>query len=391
MAKTVILYPSADVSLQHSLYPTSASVGYSLINDVSPDDDTSYISQEVTNTGSQSVTSTFRCDTETQGKIYITGVATTLRSGVSSGRHSSGVTKTTIPITSSFRLGVAIHAGGTTYGTAHSMTSSSSSYNSFTWDNFNDTITGVAGLNTIYQSFTDADIILSVNQTSQIQDTANNETAIAAVTQANVTITYLDVFDCAAAYVPGSGIASVTCSDAEVVDGNTCTFTANLESGAGFQGWYSDAACTNRVSTSRVYTATITDNTTLYAKGDILYNINVYADSNCTVATSKQQATAGESVTVTATPSSARYSIVGWYSNPERTTLVTTDNPYTFTVSGNTNLYAKSKLNEVMYVKINGSWVTCSHIYKKIDGAWVEQDVLDGLFDTTKNYKINEI
>ena len=388
MAKTVILYPSADVSLQHSLYPTSASVGYSLINDITPDDDTSYISQSVSTTGSQSVTSQFGCSTDTQGKIYITGVSTTLRSGVVSGR-SGTLVKTDEPVTTSFRLGVSIHGGATTYGTAHSLTSNSRS--DFLWDTYNDTLSSVAGVNTIYQSFTDANIVLSVNQTSQVGTEANAQEAVAAVTQANVTITYLDVFDCAAAYAPGSGIASVTCSDAEVVDGNTCTFTANLESGAGFQGWYSDAACTNRVSTSRVYTATITDNTTLYAKGDILYNINVYADSNCTVVTSKQQAMAGESVTVTATPSSARYSIVGWYSNPERTTLVTTDNPYTFTVSGNTNLYAKSKLNEVMYVKINGSWVTCSHVYKKIDGAWVEQDVLDGLFDTTKNYKINEI
>ena len=48
----------------------------------------------------------------------------------------------------------------------------------------------------------------------------------------------------------------------------------------------------------------------------------------------------GTGVTVTATPE-AHYKFVGWYSNAACTSSVSTDNPYSFTISANTSLYAK--------------------------------------------------
>lgn len=63
----------------------------------------------------------------------------------------------------------------------------------------------------------------------------------------------------------GSGVTSATVSDAEPWDGDNVTFTATLAAGAVFDGWYSDAACTQRVSTSLSYTTTAAD-LTLYAK-----------------------------------------------------------------------------------------------------------------------------
>lgn len=48
----------------------------------------------------------------------------------------------------------------------------------------------------------------------------------------------------------------------------------------------------------------------------------------------------GTGVTVTATPET-HYKFVGWYSNAACTSSVSTDNPYSFTISANTNLYAK--------------------------------------------------
>ena len=68
-----------------------------------------------------------------------------------------------------------------------------------------------------------------------------------------------------AAMTAGSGVTSATVSDAEPWDGDNVTFTATLAAGAVFDGWYSDAACTQRVSTSLSYTTTAAD-LTLYAK-----------------------------------------------------------------------------------------------------------------------------
>lgn len=75
---------------------------------------------------------------------------------------------------------------------------------------------------------------------------------------------YFNRYSCAA-NAAGNGIASATVSDAEPWDGDNVTFTATLAAGAAFDGWYSDAACTQRVSTSLSYTTTAAD-LTLYAK-----------------------------------------------------------------------------------------------------------------------------
>lgn len=80
-------------------------------------------------------------------------------------------------------------------------------------------------------------------------------------------ILYFNRYSCAANAV-GAGIASATVSDAEPWDGDTVTFTAALAAGATFDGWYSDAACTQRVSTSQSYTTTAAD-LTLYAKATV--------------------------------------------------------------------------------------------------------------------------
>lgn len=78
---------------------------------------------------------------------------------------------------------------------------------------------------------------------------------------------YFNRYSCAANAV-GNGIASATVSDADPWDGDSVTFAATLATGAAFDGWYSDAACTQRVSTSLSYTTTAAD-LTLYAKATV--------------------------------------------------------------------------------------------------------------------------
>ena len=49
-----------------------------------------------------------------------------------------------------------------------------------------------------------------------------------------------------------------------------------------------------------------------------------------------------------------------------------------------------SSQEEVIYRKINGTWVQCSKVYKKINGSWVEQDssTWSTLFPSTNNYRL---
>lgn len=84
---------------------------------------------------------------------------------------------------------------------------------------------------------------------------------------------YFKRYSCAA-LTAGNGITSAVVSDAAPWDGDEVTFTATLAAGATFDGWYSDAACTQRVSTSLSYTTTAAD-LTLYAKA----STGVYAKS----------------------------------------------------------------------------------------------------------------
>ena len=79
----------------------------------------------------------------------------------------------------------------------------------------------------------------------------------------NLTL-YFTQYACAANAV-GKGIQSVSVSNSSPYQGDTVTFTAALKSGAAWHGWYSDAACTQLLSTSLTYTTAAAD-LTLYAK-----------------------------------------------------------------------------------------------------------------------------
>lgn len=79
---------------------------------------------------------------------------------------------------------------------------------------------------------------------------------------------YFNRYACEA-MTAGNGIASATVSDAEPWDGDSVTFTATLAAGATFDGWYSDAACTQLVSASLSYYTTTSADLTLYAKATV--------------------------------------------------------------------------------------------------------------------------
>lgn len=78
---------------------------------------------------------------------------------------------------------------------------------------------------------------------------------------------YFNQYACAANAVD-NGVEAAAVSDNAPYQGDTVAFTTTLKPGATWHGWYSDAACTQLVSTAQTYTAAAAD-LTLYAKATI--------------------------------------------------------------------------------------------------------------------------
>ena len=143
----------------------------------------------------------------------------------------------------------------------------------------------------------------------------------------------------------GNGVKSVSVSNAEPYEGETVIFSAGLYNGANFEGWYSDEACTQLVSSSLTYSTTAATDLALYAKATInaaIYNCAAVAGENIVSATvNDDSVVAGDSVTFTAVLSE-HCTFDGWFSDSNYTTLVSTANPYTISITSDTTLYAKA-------------------------------------------------
>lgn len=147
-----------------------------------------------------------------------------------------------------------------------------------------------------------------------------------------------------------NGIQKVTVSNASPCQGDTVVFTPKLVQGATWVGWYSDAACTNLVSTEQNYSVTPSSDITLYAKATIdatLYNVSAVAGSEITsVSVSDSIVPDGDTVTFTAQVNGG-CSFEAWYSDNTYTTVVSTENPYTATITADTTLYAKAHISSL--------------------------------------------
>ena len=155
-----------------------------------------------------------------------------------------------------------------------------------------------------------------------------------------------ELFTCAA--VAGANISSASVSDPTVPTNGNCTFSATVNTGYVFDGWYLDESCTNLVSAENPYTATITTNTTLYAKAHLSkLNISVGQAEHGTASVNASVITYGDNATFTFNPESDDYKLYGWYADEGLTQLVSEDNPYTCTPTTDYKLYPKS--GAVMY------------------------------------------
>ena len=142
-----------------------------------------------------------------------------------------------------------------------------------------------------------------------------------------------------------NGIQKVTVSNASPCQGDTVTFTPKLVNGATWDGWYSDAACTNLVSTDKNYSVSPSSDITLYAKATAnvtLYNVSAVAGSEITsVSVSDSIVPKDGEATFTAQVNTG-CSFEAWYSDNTYTTVISTENPYTATITADTILYAKA-------------------------------------------------
>lgn len=147
-----------------------------------------------------------------------------------------------------------------------------------------------------------------------------------------------------------NGIQKVTVSNASPCYGDTVVFTPKLVQGATWAGWYSDAACTNLVSADQNYSVSPSSDITLYAKATIdatLYNVSAVAGTEITsVNVSDSTVPEGSTATFTAQVNTG-CSFEAWYSDDTYTTVVSTENPYTATITANTTLYAKAHRNSL--------------------------------------------
>ena len=159
---------------------------------------------------------------------------------------------------------------------------------------------------------------------------------------------YFTQYFCAANKA-GKGVKNISVSNAAPYEGETVTFSAELYNGANFEGWYSDEACTQLVSSNLTYSTTAAD-LTLYAKATIdanLYNVSAVAGSEiASVNVSDSIVPDGDTATFTAQVNTG-CSFEAWYSDDTYTTVVSTENPYTATITANTILYAKAHRNSL--------------------------------------------
>ena len=351
MATSIKLYPFGDGTIGHTKSSTN-STAYSLVNETT-NSTTGYLSHTL-GTSSSTQTST------------LTNFSTSSNVTINNKIRINSINSVNYYITtySSGNL-TGINLNGTVTLANSNKTFTSSSYTS------NTAVTGSAQtlqisngtVNEIY-SPSNIQISLQISSTGAYSNGGKNAEGYIRIFNANITISYDNVWDCKAEIITGHGVASVTPSSQEVVEGNSCTFTATMQSGWVFEGWYDNPDFTGtKLSSSSSYTkSNITANTTLYPKGIQSHVVYVHGDTSkftYSFGSGHNSFLEGDSDTLTITPSNSIYFFSGIYeadtSGNKLSTLLSSSNPYTFTMpDGDLHLYV------VVGKKVN-IYVTCQN------------------------------
>lgn len=320
---TLILRPIADVQLNHS--KSSGSNGYSLISEATADGESSYIYYEIAKNKTGSATSVFKVSGSSSNKIRISSLRLNINAKVNNDFDSAS-------------LAYNLYFNGVEGASGSNDLSKS-------FANYGKTYSAAdfGFADTIFDSFDAAN--LQVHILTSL-DADKNNALRAYVTQMYLEVTYDEVsttYTCSA--IAGGNVASASVSRAIVTPGETVTFTATLNPGCSFDGWYTSASGGTKVSGNEIYTTTINASTTLYARATKdTYNISAVASGHCSASVNRSTAQYGDSAIFTATLDTG-YDFDGWYTASSGGTKVSGNNPYTHTVTGNTTLYARAVLH----------------------------------------------
>ena len=177
-----------------------------------------------------------------------------------------------------------------------------------------------------------------------LTETSPNNWSVTRTLNANTTYTFKMVFD-GAWYGNGTAFTRDNNSAEVLGDGNHMTIKTDVA------GEYTFTFNSNSKNLSITYPAayrvTYGVGTEYSSMGDVSTSPNI---------TSGDYVIAGTKITFTATPNLG-YKFVGWYSDEACTRSLSTDNPYTFSVTEEKTVYAKF---ELMDIKINSD----------VDGVW---------------------
>lgn len=237
----VNLRPIGDITLEHKC--SSGSNGYVLINEVTCDNDGTYIYQDFTSTSTSTATSSFRLEDSPKNILISNAQICFKRRNTTA--NSNKVT-----------FSVVLKQGNTTLFSGSFSASSTDDY-SQNAPHFEDQLSGITSL---------SDLSLEITTSSSKSASKNDDFQIR-ISQVYVHLVYTEAsntYNCAA--VAKDNITAATISNTHPIKGDSVVYTATYEKYCPFLGWYSDEACTNLVSTENPFTTVPTSDLTLYAK-----------------------------------------------------------------------------------------------------------------------------
>lgn len=267
MAKSLILYPFADGTIGHSKSNTSVAA-YSLINEYTNNTE-GYLGQTFSFDGVNTLTSSFSSLTPNSSVTTLNKFRLNSISSVNLyfAKYKNAYTSSNVSITNLNIFGQ-VTLDGANY-TSASYTDGSAT-NSRTPVSQSLAIPSNT-INKTYQSIRDLNLTFLLSTAGRGSDTdssgTKNRAADLRIYNANITISYDDVFDCGVQVVTGYGITNATASESEVVEGEPCTFSATIENGYIFDGWYDNENFDgDSYSTDATFTMRIIEDITLYPK-----------------------------------------------------------------------------------------------------------------------------
>jgi hypothetical protein len=237
----VNLRPIGDITLEHKC--SSGSNGYALINEVTCDNDGTYIYQDFTSTSTSTATSSFHLEDSPKNILISNAQICFKRRNTTA--NSNKVT-----------FSVVLKQRNTTLFSGSFSASSTDDY-SQNAPHFEDQLSGITSL---------SDLSLEITTSSSKSASKNDDFQIR-ISQVYVHLVYTEAsntYNCAA--VAKDNITAATISNTHPIKGDSVVYTATYEKYCPFLGWYSDEACTNLVSTENPFTIVPTSDLTLYAK-----------------------------------------------------------------------------------------------------------------------------